>query len=258
MAHWIGFRRGDRHGGGGGFGRLDGTRIAVHEGCLFEEPVATGETLDLAEVAIDLPCRPSKLIALWNNFSALARKLELEQPEAPLFFVKPANSYAPSGATVAVPEAAGRVLYEGELAIVIGRRTRDVSEADAAGHIFGYTCHNDVTAQPLLKADPSFVQWTRAKGLDGFSPFGPVIATGLDPATLTVRTLVNGRERQNYPVSDMIFSASRIVSLLSQGMTLEPGDVIACGTSTGSGPIPKGALVEVEIEGIGTLANRFA
>lgn len=253
MAHWIGFRHEDRS----GFGRLDGTRITVHEGDLFGAPTATGEILDLGAVTLDLPCRPSKLIALWNNFSALGEKLGLERPQAPLFFVKPASSYAASGATIAVPEAAGRVLYEGELAIVIGRRTRDVSEADAPAHIFGYTCHNDVTAQAILKADPSFAQWTRSKGLDGFSPFGPVIATGLDPAGLTVRTLVNGRERQNYPVSDMIFSASQIVSGLSQGMTLEPGDVIACGTSNGSGPIPKGALVEVEIAGIGTLANRF-
>ncbi len=253
MAHWIGFTRD----GAAGFGRLDGRRIAVHEGDLFGTPVPTGAVLDLAEVTVGLPCRPSKFIALWNNFRAMAEKQELAIPEAPLFLLKPANSYAASGAAIPVPEAAGRALYEGELGIVIGKAARDVTEAEAAAHIFGYTCVNDVTALPILKADPSFAQWCRSKGLDGFGPFGPVIATGLDPATLTVRTLVNGRERQNYPVSDMIFPAARLVSMLSQGMTLEPGDVIACGTSIGSGPIPKGATVEVAIDGIGILTNTF-
>lgn len=253
MAHWIGFERDGR----GGFGRLDDDRIVVFDGDLFADPTPTGETIDRGAVAVALPCRPSKLIALWNNFFAMAEKQELTPPEAPLFFVKPASSYCPSEAVVTVPEVAGRLVYEGELGIVIGRRARDVDEAQAAECIFGYTCINDVTAPSILKADPSFAQWTRAKGLDGFSPFGPVIATGLDPASLTVRTLVNGRERQNYPISDMIFQPARLVSMLSQGMTLEPGDVIACGTSNGVGPIPKGATVEVVIDGIGILSNRF-
>ncbi|GEP11908.1 fumarylacetoacetate hydrolase family protein [Methylobacterium gnaphalii] len=253
MTFWIRYT----HDGREGFGQLDGDRIAVFAGDLFGEATATGETLALAEVTVALPCRPSKLIALWNNFHAMAEKQELTRPEAPLFFVKPASSYAASGAVIAIPEAAGRVVYEGELGIVIGKRIRDADEATAAEAIFGYTCTNDVTAPSILKADASFAQWVRAKGLDGFSPFGPVIATGIDPATLTVRTLVNGRERQNYPVADMIFPPARLVSLLSQGMTLEPGDLIACGTSNGVGPIPKGGTVEVAIDGVGTLSNRF-
>ena len=253
VTRWIGFR----HDGQPGFGRLDGETIAVFEGDLFGAPTATGRTLPLSEVAVDLPCRPSKLIALWNNFGALAEKLELSRPEAPLFLIKPANTYRPSGATVAVPEAAGRALYEGELGIVIGKTARDVSEAQALDHVFGFTCINDVTSAAILKADASFTQWARAKGLDGFGPFGPVIATGLAPESLTVRTLVNGRERQNYPISDMLMPVARLVASISQGMTLEPGDVIACGTSVGSGPIPKGATVDVVIEGIGTLTNRF-
>ncbi|MCE4223308.1 fumarylacetoacetate hydrolase family protein [Methylobacterium sp. C25] len=253
MTHWIRYT----HDGREGFGQLDGERITVFEGELFGDPTATGETLPLAEVTVAMPCRPSKLIALWNNFHAMAEKQELTLPEAPLFFVKPASSYAASGAVIPIPEAAGRVVYEGELGIVIGKRIRDADEATAADAIFGYTCTNDVTAPSILKADASFAQWVRAKGLDGFSPFGPVIATGLDPASLTVRTLVNGRERQNYPVADMVFQPARLVSLLSQGMTLEPGDLIACGTSNGVGPIPKGGTVEVVIDGIGTLSNRF-
>lgn len=266
MTHWIGFTRGsgqDRH----ELGRLDGDGIDVCEGEVGEgDPSAgelfaglrpTGERVALAEVAVALPCRPSKIIALWNNFHAAAEKQGLATPAAPLIFIKPPNSYAPSGSTIAIPEAAGRVLYEGELGVVIGRRARDVAEADAAAHIAGYTCLNDVTALAILRADESFAQWTRSKGFDGFCPFGPVIATELDLAAASVRTLVNGRERQSYPLADMMMPPARLVSLLSQGMTLEPGDVIACGTSNGAGPIPRGATVEVVIDGIGTLANRF-
>ncbi|KQT88759.1 fumarylacetoacetate hydrolase family protein [Methylobacterium sp. Leaf466] len=254
MARWISYR----HEGRDGFGHLDGDTIAVFTGDLFGTPTATGETLAVAAVTTALPCRPSKLIALWNNFHAMADKQGLERPAAPLFFVKPPNTYCASGEAVAVPEGIGRILFEGELGIVVGKAGRDLTVAAAAGHIFGYTCVNDVTALDVLKADPSFVQWTRSKGLDGFGPFGPVIATGLDSDTLTVRVRVNGRERQSYPLSDIILKPAEIVSLVSQGMTLEPGDLIACGTSNGAGPIPKGATVAVEIEGIGVLENRFS
>ena len=257
MTRWIGFIHDGEH----GFGRLDGDRIEVCEGDLFGRNAPTGQVLPLDVVSLDLPCRPTKMIALWNNFGALMEKLDLSRPEAPLFLIKPANTYRPSGAVVAVPEASGRALYEGELGIVIGavpgKSARDLTEEEAAQHVFGFTCVNDVTSAAILKADASFTQWARAKGLDGFGPFGPVIATGLDPATLTVRTLVNGRERQSFPISDMLIPVARLVAQLSQGMTLEPGDVIACGTSVGSGPIPKGATVEIVIDGIGTLSNRF-
>jgi 2-keto-4-pentenoate hydratase/2-oxohepta-3-ene-1,7-dioic acid hydratase in catechol pathway len=254
MTRWIGFTRAGRP----GFGRLDGARIEVCAGDLFAAPTPTGEVVDLADVTVDLPCRPSKMIALWNNFHAAAAKQGLGQPEAPLLFIKPPNTYRPSGAIIPLPALAGKVIFEGELGIVIGKAALDVSEADAPAHIFGYTCVNDVTSLPILRADPSFVQWTRSKGLDGFGPFGPVIATGLDPAALVIRTIVDGAERQNYPVSDMVFPAGRLVSLISQGMTLEPGDIISCGTSVGAGSIKPGATVEVSIEGIGVLVNRFA
>jgi 2-keto-4-pentenoate hydratase/2-oxohepta-3-ene-1,7-dioic acid hydratase in catechol pathway len=148
-------------------------------------------------------------------------------------------------------------VYEGELGIVIGHECCRAGEAEAEAAIFGYTCVNDVTALDLLQADPSFPQWARAKGCDTFGPVGPAIATGLDPAALTVRTLLNGRERQGYPVADMILPPRRIVSLLSQEMTLHPGDLIACGTSIGVLPMRPGMEVSVVIEGIGALTNRF-
>jgi 2-keto-4-pentenoate hydratase/2-oxohepta-3-ene-1,7-dioic acid hydratase in catechol pathway len=132
-----------------------------------------------------------------------------------------------------------------------------VSEEEAETAIFGLTCVNDVTALDLLNADPSFPQWARAKGCDGFGPVGPAIATGLDWRGLRVQVALNGRVRQDYPCSDMILPPARIVSLISREMTLEPGDLVACGTSVGALPMRPGMAVEVTISGIGTLTNVY-
>jgi len=123
--------------------------------------------------------------------------------------------------------------------------------------VFGYTCANDVTVADILNRDASFAQWSRAKGFDTFCPFGPAVATGLDPARLTVRTLLDGVVRQDYPISDMRFSVAQLVSLISQDMSLQPGDIILCGTSVGVGSMKPGSQVDVEIAGIGKLSNRF-
>jgi 2-keto-4-pentenoate hydratase/2-oxohepta-3-ene-1,7-dioic acid hydratase in catechol pathway len=199
------------------------------------------------------------MVALWNNFRALAEKLDMAEPAHPLYFLKARNSFLASGETIRRPAAySGRVIYEGELGIVIGRRCKEVAEDAAADHIFGYTCINDVTAFDLLNEDPTFAQWARAKSFDTFGVFGPVVATGLDPADLTIRTVLNGDERQNYPVSDMIIPPHRIVSLISRDMTLEPGDVICCGTSLGAGSMKEPSnTIEITIDGIGTLHNVF-
>ena len=141
--------------------------------------------------------------------------------------------------------------------MVIGKETRAISEQAAPAHIFGYACANDVTAVDILTRNPDFAQWCRAKGFDTFCPFGPAIATGLDPSTLTVRTFLNGAERQCYPMSDTVFSVPQLVSRISRDMTLYPGDMILCGTSVGVGVMKPGSVVEVEVEGIGRLGNRF-
>jgi 2-keto-4-pentenoate hydratase/2-oxohepta-3-ene-1,7-dioic acid hydratase in catechol pathway len=176
----------------------------------------------------------------------------------PLYFLKAPNSFAAHGQAIAAlrPDA-GRVAYEGELAVVIGRRAKAVTPEQAAAHIFGYSCANDLTAIELLQRDPAFPQWTRAKGFDGFGIVGPVIETDFDPTTASVRTRVDGRERQNYPLADMIFAPHALVARLSHDMTLEPGDVILCGTSLGVLPIKPGSTVEIEIDGIGRLVNRY-
>jgi 2-keto-4-pentenoate hydratase/2-oxohepta-3-ene-1,7-dioic acid hydratase in catechol pathway len=239
-------------------GILDGATLLVHEGDMFAGAKPTGETVDTTRARWLTPCAPSKMLALWNNFHAAAAKNNNPIPPEPLYFVKTANSFSPHGAPIPVPVSHdGRVIYEGELGVVIGRTARRVSEADAAAHVFGYTCINDVTAPELLRRDPTFPQWTRAKNFDGFTPFGPAIVTGIDPSGLTVRTLVDGRERQNYPVSDMIFSPLQAVSLISQDMTLYPGDIISCGTSLGAMPMKPGTVVEIVIEGVGLLRNVY-
>lgn len=254
MAHWLRFS----HQGTSGFGQLAGETIRVFEGDMFGTEVETGETLSLADVRLLTPCQPTKMVALWNNFRTLAEKLGQAIPPEPLYFLKGNNAFHPHGEPIRVPPAyAGKVVYEGELGVVIGKRARAISEAAAAAHIFGFTCINDVTAAELLFVDTSFAQWTRAKSFDTFAVFGPVIATGLDPATLFIKTILNGQERQNYPVSDMIFPPAKLVSLISQDMTLEPGDVIACGTSIGVGSMKAGSEVSIIIDGIGELKNRY-
>lgn len=250
---WIRFR----HDSLVGFGTLDEAVITEYSGDMFNAPTPTGRTLALDQVTLLAPVVPGKVLAMWNNFLALAEKLKLETPLEPLYFIKSPNSYLNPMETIRKPAAEGTIVFEGELGIVIGTRCSAVSEADAMAHVFGYTCANDVTHADILNRDKTFAQWVRAKGFDTFCPLGPAIATGLDPATLSVRTTLNNTLRQDYPISDMRFSVARLVSLISQDMTLNPGDVILCGTSVGVGSMKPGSTVEVEIPGIGKLVNTF-
>ena len=256
MPHWLRFE----HQGHIGFGTLADAAIAIHDGDMFDDPTPTGTTLALGDVKLLTPTVPGKMIALWNNFHALAAKLDLTPPDEPLYFLKAGTSFLATGETIRRPKAYdGRVIYEGELGIVISKRCAGVSLDEAADCVFGYTCINDVTAVDLLNKDPTFQQWARAKSFDGFGVFGPVVATDIDPAACTVKVVLNGDLRQDYRLSDMIHPPLALVSLLSHDMTLMPGDVIACGTSVGVGSMKQARnTVEVTIEGIGTLSNVFA
>jgi len=239
-------------------GAVEGDRLIVRDGDMFGVSAPTGEIVPLDGAKWLPPCQPSKFIALWNNLRAAAEKNGWAPPDTPLYFIKTPNAYnAHERPIPPAPPDAGRVVYEGELGVVVGVQIKSATEAEAAAAIFGYTCVNDVTAFEVIHGDPSFEQWTRAKSFDGFAVFGPTIATGVDPRSLVVRTLVNGRERQNYPVADMIFSPAEIVARISQDMTLEPGDVIACGTSLGVAPMRPGTRVEVAIDGVGVLQNTY-
>ncbi|NKX43816.1 fumarylacetoacetate hydrolase family protein [Roseicyclus persicicus] len=230
----------------------------LHPRARLGADAAAGAPVPLSDVTLLPPVAPGKFIGLWNNFRAAADKAGNAYPTHPLWFLKADTSLAGPGATVTLPESAGRVVFEGELGIVIGARIRDASPEEAAAAILGYTCVNDFTSLDVLNAEPSFAQWTRAKSFDGFGVVGPVIATGLDWRELTVRVLVDGRERQSYPAADMILDPATVVSLLSRDMTLNPGDLIACGTSLGARPVKAGQVVEVVIDGIGGVAVTLA
>ena len=253
LRHWIRFS----HEGSTGFGTLSGDRIDVHRGNMYTNPEPTGKTLSLSAVKLLMPTQPTKVIALWNNFAALGEKLGLAVPAEPLYLLKAPNSFANPGDVIRKPRCDGKVAYEGELGVVIGKTATAVTESAALDYVFGYTCANDVTVADILNRDASFTQWVRAKGFDTFCPMGPAIATGLDASKLVVRTTLNGSLRQDFPISDMRFSVAKLVSLISADMTLLPGDVILVGTSIGVGSMKPGSDIEIEIAGIGTLRNRY-
>jgi len=256
MTRWVRFE----HESAIQFGTLtdDNSTIAVHHGDMFADATPTGITVGLDKVRLLAPVRPGKFLGLWNNFKELATRNGHAFPTTPLFFIKtPTALNDPDGIIRQPSPELTRIFYEGELGVVIGKACRNVDEAGAEAAIFGYTCVNDVTAAEAFGDDPNFSQWARAKSCDTFGPIGPAIATGFDWAAARVRTLVNGRERQSYALQDMIIPPARIVSLISQEMTLQTGDLIACGTSLGVLPMRPGTVVEVVIDGIGTLRNRY-
>jgi 2-keto-4-pentenoate hydratase/2-oxohepta-3-ene-1,7-dioic acid hydratase in catechol pathway len=242
-----------------GFGILDGDRVSEYSGDMFAEPRPTGKSIELGACTLLAPCTPTKMIALWNNFRALAAKLGKQAPVHPLFLIKPATCIIGPNETIARPTGyTGKIAYEGELGIVIGGRCKDVPVGRASSYIFGYTCVNDVTAADVLNETPDFAQWCRSKGYDTFGCIGPVITTDFDWSRARVITKLGESERQNYLLSDMILPPDELVSRISHDMTLMPGDVIACGTSLGVGSIRDGGDVEVIIEGIGSLKNTLA
>lgn len=253
MTSWVRFESAE----GAGFGVLEGESVRVCEGDLFTDARQTAKLLPLDGVRLKMPVQPGKVIAVWNNFHALIEKMSLKVPAEPLYFIKSPNAYLDPDETIRRPLCDSRIIFEGELAVVIGKVCRGASDADALDHVFGYTCANDVTAVDVLTRNPDFAQWCRAKGFDTFCPIGPTVATGLDPSALTITTVLNGSERQRYPASDMVFSVAQLVSRISRDMTLYPGDMILCGTSVGVGVMKPGSVVEVAIEGIGRLRNRF-
>ena len=255
MIQWIRFRHHDEI----GFGTLENGDINVHTGDMFGAAQPNGQHLALQDVDLLAPSQPSKIIALWNNFHALAAKLKVPEPQEPLYLLKaPTTAAPPNGAIERPPSYDGKVVYEGELGIVIGRTCSRVPVDRADAFIHGYTCVNDITAADIITRDATFAQWARAKGFDSFCPFGPVISSGIEPARLVVRTVLNGVERQSYPIADMIFSVQQLVSKISHDMTLLPGDLICCGTSLGVGAMKdRTNTVSVAIEGIGELTNEF-
>ena len=234
--------------------KLDGK---VRGGSLSPEDnriVSGGEVLSPEEVELLAPCLPSKIVCIGLNYREHARELKMKLPEEPILFLKPPSAVQDPGKEIVYPGSSTRVDYEGELAVVIGKRCKNVAAKDFADYVLGYTCFNDVTARDLQQKDG---QWTRAKSFDTFAPFGPWIGK-IDPSDAEIRTRVNGEIKQKSNTSDLIFDMPRLIEFISGVMTLMPGDVIATGTPPGVGSLQKGDVVEVEIEGIGVLKNSVA
>ncbi len=210
--------------------------------------------LALAEARLLVPVLPSKIVCVGRNYREHAKELGNEPPAEILIFLKPPSAILAPGGEIRRPAISQRVDYEGELGVVIGRRCRHVrDDEDVRAYIRGYTCVNDVTARDLQKKDG---QWSRAKGFDTFCPIGPVISDEPDPwAGVSVETRVNGDVRQQGNTRDFIFPLDAIIRYVSQAMTLFPGDLIATGTPAGVGPVVAGEVVEVSVEGVGTLRN---
>ena len=214
--------------------------------------------LPLDSVRLLAPVTPGKIVCIGRNYREHAKELDHAVPTEPLIFLKPPSAVLAPGDSILRPASLSqRVDHEGELGVVIGKRCRQLSESDDVREfILGYTCVNDVTARDLQNKDG---QWSRAKGFDTFCPIGPVVVSDLDPwAGMRVQTLVNGGLRQNGTTADFIFPLDVVMRYISQVMTLEPGDVIATGTPAGVGPLQAGDIVDVSVEGVGTLRNPVA
>jgi 2-keto-4-pentenoate hydratase/2-oxohepta-3-ene-1,7-dioic acid hydratase in catechol pathway len=210
--------------------------------------------LPLAETKLLAPVVPTKIVCVGRNYREHAKELGNEPPTELLIFLKPPSAVIAPGEPIRRPKVSERVDHEGELGVVIGKHCRNLrDDEDVRAYIRGYTCVNDVTARDLQKKDG---QWTRAKGFDTFCPVGPVITDQVDPwAGLGVETRVNGEVRQRGNTREFIFSLDAIIRYVSRVMTLHPGDLIATGTPAGVGPLKAGDVVEITVEGVGTLRN---
>ena len=221
---------------------------------LYTGIVPTETKINLADVKVLAPVLPrSKVVAIGKNYADHAAEMNSAVPDEPIIFLKPNTAVIGPEETIQWPRMADRIDFEGELAIVIGRICKDVPVERYNDVIFGYTIANDVTARNLQTKDG---QWTRAKGFDTFCPLGPWIETDFVPGSQQITTKVNGEVKQSEPLSSLIFKVPEIIALVTQVMTLLPGDVILTGTPAGIGPIPEKGEVAITIEGIGTLVNR--
>ncbi len=234
------------------FGWIDEDRI----GPLTASPIGEYQRLDailaISQVKLLAPILPSKIICVGRNYAEHAREHGAEVPEYPILFTKPPSALIGPEDAIVLPPQSQQVEHEAELAIVIGKRGRWISEEQASHHIFGYTIANDVTARDLQERDG---QWTRAKGFDTFCPLGPWIETEIDVTDVLISCRVNGDLRQMASSREMIFPISHLIAYISSVMTLEPSDVILTGTPAGVGPLKESDTVEITIDGLGTLKN---
>ncbi|MBL8377219.1 MAG: fumarylacetoacetate hydrolase family protein [Burkholderiales bacterium] len=221
----------------------------------FTSLAVSGERDRLEAVRLLAPVERPRVFGAGLNYAAHAAESGQPVPPIPMLFMKPDSAVIGPEEPIVYPLEAGRVDYECELTVVIGKTARRVSEADALDHVFGYTCGNDVSQRPIQFAEMKLGTLLIGKAFDSFCPLGPVIVTDIDPGDLRIRTRLNGKTVQDSRTSDLIYSVPKLVSYLSQAITLRPGDVILTGTPAGIGPMLPGDVVEIDIEGIGELKN---
>jgi 2-keto-4-pentenoate hydratase/2-oxohepta-3-ene-1,7-dioic acid hydratase in catechol pathway len=226
------------------------------KGSIFRDFEIGASPIPMGEVKLLAPVVPSKIIGIGRNYRAHAQELGHAVPETPLIFLKPSSAVIGPFESIRCPAVSARVDYEGELAVVMKKKTSGLRDGDPVeDHILGYTCFNDVTARDLQEKD---VQFTRAKSFDTFAAVGPCVATGLDPGGLHLKTFLNGKLVQSASTASLIFPVPALVRFVSRIMTLNPGDLIATGTPAGVGPMAPGDRVDVQIEGVGVLSNTVA
>ena len=244
------FRFGDRIATGAVDAGSDDVRIL--SGTYFQDPVPTGEEVPLDDVRLLAPILPSKIVCVGKNYAAHAAEFDSDVPEEPLLFLKPSTAVVGPEDPIQLLPISRRIDYEGELAVVVGRLARGVRSEEAYRYILGYTCANDVTLRSLQRTDD---QWMRAKGFDGSCPLGPWIETDVDPNDVRIETRLNGEVVQRGHTSDLAFGVATLLEYITEFMTLLPGDVLLTGTPEGVGPLATGDVVEVEVDGVGTLRN---
>jgi 2-keto-4-pentenoate hydratase/2-oxohepta-3-ene-1,7-dioic acid hydratase in catechol pathway len=238
------------------YGYIEGDHVFPLDASEYDRFVfpSSNHPIRLHEVKLIAPVRPSKIVCVGRNYREHAAELGNKMPEEPLLFLKAPSAVIGSGESIELPSDSQQVEHEGEVGVVIGRRTpRQLSEADALSFVFGFTCVNDVTARDLQRKD---VQFTRGKSFDTFCPVGPVVVTDVDPSNLKLTTRLNGEIKQQGRTSNMAFSIPFLIGYIANIMTLHPGDLIATGTPAGVSRMKDGDVVEVEVEGIGVLRNQ--
>lgn len=235
------------------YGTVEPDGIRLYHGSPLFQWERSETVLPITEVKLLAPVIPTKIVAVGRNYADHAAEMAADVPDSPIIFLKPPTSVIGPLAPIRLPAQSSEVHHEAELAVVIGKVTRNIDAEDAAAHILGYTVANDVTARDLQRSDG---QWTRGKGFDSFCPIGPAIDTEFDPTEPhQIICTVGDEVRQDGSTADLVFGVADLVAFVSSVMTLLPGDIILTGTPSGVGPIRDGDRVEIEIEGIGVLMN---
>ncbi len=234
------------------YGLVEGDNIAIIDTDPYSKWKRTGNTVSLAKATLLAPCAPTKVVAVGLNYIDHASELSMDVPKEPVIFLKPATAVIGPGESIVIPAMSHQVDYEAEIGVVIKHLAKNVTEDAAGDYILGYTCANDVTARDLQRTDG---QWTRAKSFDTFAPIGPWIDTDFDPTEVKVESVLNGQVKQADSSKNMIFPIPRLISFISQVMTLNPGDIVMTGTPPGVGPMQAGDRITIRIEGLGVLTN---